>query len=342
MKALFMLCQRMKQYYMKNKGIFLLFLIGGLFNSVMVTYCYGNLVPSVSNRSIEGPDYMEYMVNFSNESPSIDAVEQLRGNSLIQSCRLYDNINDIYSFHPDYPLTMLKGTSAFTQMYQVIVPSTQERNIGEYMEIAGQRFLIIGVAVYGYHIPEESFIELIGKDGIRQLQVYAAERQPAENDLVEQLIVAAFPELTSISGPLYSIRVREARDSEYWVNLIIGQAFVAILSYTFLLRYLLISLRKENVVSLILGASKLRIAITIFQDAFVLGALANATGVLLHRILYGPVFRPLNIEPSIYYTAQDYCFIFLIMTVLSLITAIPVVLRETVSTPAAVKKRNLC
>lgn len=342
MKVLYMLCQRMQQYYVRNKGIFLLFLIGGIFNSIMVAYCYGNLVPSVSNRNVEGPDYMEYMVNFSNESPSLGAVDQLREHPLVRGCRLYDDANDLYSLQPDYPLTILRGTSVFTNAYQVVVPSTQERDIGEYIEIDGQRFQIIGVAVYGYHIPEESFVKLIGENGIRQLQVYAAERQSSENDLIEQLIIATLPELTSIGGPLYSLRVREARESEYWMNLITGQAFVAILSYAFLLRYMLGSLRKENVVCLLLGASKLRTAALIFQDALVLGAMANATGLLLHRVLYSTVFIPLNVEPSILYTVQDYCLIFLVLTVLSLITAVPVVVGETVSTPAAVRRRNLC
>ena len=141
---------------------------------------------------------------------------------------------------------------------------------------------------------------------------------------------------------MYAVRVYEARDSQAWMILIAFQAFVAVVAYAFLLRYMLSTLRKENVVCLILGSSKLRTAILIFRDALALCVIANVMGLLVHWLLYQPVFRLLNIEESLRYTVNDYCLILLLMVVLSLIVAVPVVLTEIVSTPAAAKRRNLC
>lgn len=340
MKTMYVFWQRLKQYYIKNKGVFQLFILGGMLNAIIVSYCYGNLIPSVSNRYLEGPNYMEYLMYFHDTPPSVNGIEIVKNSPLIRSCILSDG--EISTFDEDYPIVKLNGTFKFTDTYQVIVPSTQEKRVGEFLEIYGKSFEIIGISSSGYYISEDTFMELVGVDGIRSVFVYAAKRQPAENDLVDGLLREAFPNMTYLGGPLYDLRVREARDSEGWMVLICVQAFVAVVAYAFLLRYMLGTLRKENVVSMILGSSKVRTAILIFRDAIALCVLANAMGLLTHYLLYKPIFRGLNIEQSLRYTFNDYCLILLMMVMLSLIVTIPVVIKEIVSTPANSKRRNLC
>lgn len=340
MKSVYVFWNRIKQYYLKNKGIFLLFMLGGMLNAIIVLYCYGNVIPLVANRYVEGYYYMEYLALFENTPPSLEAIQTLRKDPLIRGC-IYHDENNVYAFHEDYPIEIVHGSSEFTGPYQVIVPPIQGKVIGERIDIYGKEFEIIGISSFGYYIPESTFLELIGMEDVVTVNVYASKRQYPENDRVDALIRKTFPNMEELSGQIYATRASEARDYEAWMTLITVQAFAAVLAYAFLLRYMLKSLKKENVVCLILGASKLQTAIIIFRDALSLSVLANAAGLVAHRILYKPVFQGLNVEKSLRYNINDYCLILLMMVLLSLIVAVPVVLQETVSTPLVAKRRNL-
>ena len=247
----------------------------------------------------------------------------------------------IYTYDADYPLEIRKGTGNFTDPYQVIVPSRESRGIGKTVILGSNLFEIVGVSDFSwYFISEQAFEQIGGFNSISKIRVYSAGREVDGNDRVESLIKELFPHATI--GGANDQRIRDANDSPVILKLIGIQTFLSVVSFTFLLQYILSSLRKENVVCLILGASKARTAVFVFRDAFVLSFGVNVLGLLTHRLLYDPVFRELNLYTHITYSYQDYCMLLFALTMFSVIAAIPVVLKEVLSTPMAAKRRNLC
>jgi len=340
MNGLYIFWGRIRHYIVKNRGIFFLFLVGSIFNCLIVTYCYGNLVPAISKRNAGGSDYLEYIVEFADTPADIDAIEKIRQDPLIRACS-YSDGSGVYTFDPNYPTNLLRGTVEFTDPWQVIVPLSESRGIGDAKLLGSEVFQIIGVASgAGYMIPEETFRDMGLHQHISRVYVYAKERQPAEDDRVEALIRQSFPNATDVLSYVFVLRVHEQKDSVGWMILITIQALMAASAYAFLLQYILSSIRKENVVCMILGASKLSTVALVFRDAVVFSVFANGIGVVLHQILYEPVFSPLNITSHLEYLPADYCVVLLLTTALSLATAIPVVLQEVLMTPTAAKRRN--
>ena len=121
--------------------------------------------------------------------------------------------------------------------------------------------------------------------------------------------------------------------------LIITNAFLAVLAYLFLLRYIVDSQMAENLVSLILGASKSQIILCIFWESMILALVANGAGLLGHWLLYEKIFIHLNVYSDLSYRAGDYFFVYLVMVLLSLATIIPFVMKYLKLSPVAARQK---
>ncbi len=228
MKTLFLIIQRMKQYVLKNKLIFALFVISSILCSVVVTYFYGNTMLSMQNRSADDPSYRKYFVTFlgygyvdntdENYDPTL-APEltpimydgELDGNELFESVIVGHDLGEssviqhgdkvvLSCTYGEAPLMPLRGTLEFTDKYQVIIPDCVSYDVGETIELAGHEFTVIGQNSYynaindeeAYYIPYETFKEL----GFETTRIWAYTKERYAGTGVE---------IGEKDGPIYEL-----------------------------------------------------------------------------------------------------------------------------------------
>jgi len=97
----------------------------------------------------------------------------------------------------------------------------------------------------------------------------------------------------------------------------------------------------ETIVAMIVGASKVRMTVYIFWETLLLSVGANVLGLLMHRVLYVPVFQKLNITENLSYTAADYVLILLVLLALSLLITIPFAMKYLKLSPIAARRERI-
>lgn len=342
MKNLYMRAKRFEQYFLKNKLVFCLFVLGGIINTVAVLYCYGNLLPVVANKNSEDTTYTSYYVSFAAETPTISDITEFVKHPLIRNCAFSNG--RLCAYEGDYPMAALSGSVEFTAPYQCIVPAMSGLSLGDTVEYYGKEFVVIGSSSSGMHvpmIPYQTFAELCGNEKIVAIDLHAAERQDPKNDPVIALIDQMFPYRAQVGSSGHSLALAESRVSQQYLWLIVINTFLAVIAHTFMLHYLLDSARNEHIVYTMVGSGKGRIATAVFGDAIVMSFAVNGLGVLLHMLLYNGLFEKLNMNANIRYGLGDYGFCYFIIIALSILAAIPVVLKVTCSTPIAARRNAL-
>ena len=93
------------------------------------------------------------------------------------------------------------------------------------------------------------------------------------------------------------------------------------------------SVMDETAISLIVGASKLRIFLISFGEIMCFSLINSAIGILIHRILYEPIFSKLNKIESTTYIASDYFYIYVIFNLLTALVSLFFILRYASLTP---------
>lgn len=346
MKTLYLMWSRVRQYFRNNRLLFLLFFLGGALNAVMVVYGYGNLLPMVSQRNSTDWDRREYYIRFDESEPDMETVKAFAENPLVHSCA-YVVEEGFRTCDPEYPLTRLSGSLDFTEPYQAIVTYSINPtgvNIGDRVEFCGKAFTVIGVATDFYggnlYIPYDTFLELGCGERITRINLFSAQRQEPGNDQVLKLIEETFPEATYFGGVATNYARDDIRFTVFTLCVILVNAFLAVLAYLFLLRYIIDSQMTENLVSVIVGASRGRLTVYIFWETLLLSVTANGVGLLLHWALYRSVFSKLNISAELSYRTEDYFFVYLMLVALSLATTIPFVLKYLKLSPIAARREH--
>ena len=341
MNGLYLLCLRLKQYATKHWHIFALFLLSGILNTIAVLYCYGNLLPTVAARNSQELQYRNYLVVF-DQATSLKNVEPLVENPLIQAIAVSGG-DSVYACLGDYPRTFSSGTGEFSAAFQMVVPLVDEKSVGDVVTYQNREFTVIGIASGqgpGRVIPYETWAELNGTESVQRVYFLAAEHQNMNNDGVLKLLYEAFPQ-AYIGGPAVSMHDSEEEVSQMKFTIIGINAFLSTLAHTLLLHYMLSSLRRENVIMRILGASRQEMRQRLFREAFLLSVANVGVGILIHILFYDSIFVSLNLYPHITYGVRDYGIVSLLLLSLALITVIPMALREALVTPDAAKRRVL-
>lgn len=330
MKTLILMLNRLKQYYCGNKLLFILFVLGGALNAISVAYCYGNLVPAVRDRFSTDPAYRDYTVTFANQPAAMEDIARLEESPLIEAC-VYTSGNRVYSYDNRFPGRCLGGTDQLTAPDQALVSNPADTAIGSMIRVGTEKFQVVGLVSNGdggtVFISKEAFANLGFAENIIHVRIIAAQRQSADNDAVVRLIQEVFPYHTKISGRHVMLNATEESLSHQFMTLITVNAFLAAVSFSFLLRYLVDSLMGETAVSVIVGAASAKMAVLILWESMVLSLFSAGIGLLLHRLLYDPVFSKLNMTGIITYGAGDYWLILLLFLALSVITAVPIMWR---------------
>lgn len=342
MKALYLFGNRLKQYFLRNKLIFCLFVIGGVINAISLTYCYGNLVWRNANRNSQSLQLREYMISFAGTSPDFKDIKRFSADPLIECCVISDG-SGVYAYDGKFPMTRLSGTTEFTGAYQVIAPATAKVSAGDTFTYQGKSFEVIGTATssYGsYYIPWDTFTELCDLSQIRQINVISSTHESATNDRVIALAAITFPYASYIGGNAYLCDQLEESQAEQMLPVIVLNAFFSVIAYSFLLRYLIDSRIHDTLVCMVVGASKAKMLQYTFWEVTVLSLSANGLGLLLHWLLYEPLFTVLNISPDLRYNINEYFMLCLVLLVLSLLAIIPIMFKYLRLSPIAARRAH--
>ena len=360
MKLLYLFASRLKQYFTANRFLFVLFIAGNLLASVMFAYFYGNLRPIMAGPDQDSDKDRHYFVysrlSFSlGKDPVVpenaipfEKVESLIGNPLIgeieggieyiDDSHVRQGSNLWAVLHDDVApfIKVLKGKGVFEaeDPYQIMVPQNNSKKIGDTVSLFDQSYRVVSViktSFDAYYIPYETYRELYG--GVfSMVHVIAAERQDPEQDAVYDLLQETFPGRT-IARSADTYMAIDKLESDDNTVLICICFFLATLSFLSLLRYLIDSQLDASVVCRMVGASRTGVAILIFWEAFGLCAIPCGAGLLLHRLLYEPLFTRINMLSDLVYGAHDYWRMFWIMTGISLVSILPLILRYRRLTP---------
>lgn len=350
MKTLYLTFCRLKQYFLRNKLLFILFVIGGMLNAIAVTYCYGNLLPIIANRDSDAYEHRKYTIRFDDPAtgemlagmshPVRSNLETFSGDPVVQGC-IFRSSN-ISTFLGDYPFKTVSGISEFTRAYQVLASTPAEVSVGSEVTLDGNTYEVIGIITDGsggqYYIPNETFIDLGYIDRVTRVTAIAAQRQDPLSDKVMSLIYKSLPQATYAGGG-YEASSDMIRSNNQVPGIVIN-AFISIVSYIFLLRYLVDSILDETIISMIVGASKGRMTTHIFWESLLLCLIANCSGLLLHWLLYKPFFQGINLAQSLSYTLGDYTLICLLLLALSLLVTVPFALKYLRLSPIAARREH--
>ena len=357
MKTLYLIGSRLRQYVLKNKVLFVLLLIGGILNGIGMAYCYGNLLPVIAARDSQDPVYRSYFLAYQESVPGVEfvpsedsvdlaTIEKLKNHPLIESC-IFTNDNDyVFAYDENCPKLMLGGTDNFTAPYQVIVYEKDKANIGDTISLRGHAFEVIGKCKFasgGYLIPYDTYVSLGYGESTFRMYIVAKERYSIHHpsqDPVLALLGEMFPGSYFEKSSIGEEGQQQLETLIVKLPGIVLNAFMTMLAYVFLLRYLVDSLLNETIVSIIVGASRLRMTVYIFWEAILLSVIANGAGLFVHWALYQPVFEKINLATELRYYLSDYALLLGVIVAFSLIITIPFAMKYLRLSPVAAKREH--
>ncbi len=335
MKWLYLIFQRSIQYCKKSKILFALFAVGTIINAIMVCYLYGNLLPAIFNRqSNDIKMYRTYQLGFdsdhSDTTKNYENLNKLITTDLFESVILRSSIlisgervSTIY--YGDYPVIYLSGEHRLPQYGEIIIPKLYSSySSGDCISINDTMFRV--VSEHGgddYFISYDSYREIVDLDieeeaipKTRRVNLISRERYIENDDEALKSIEELFPDYFIVRPHGEN---NDRIGTQHGVIQLLVSFIVSIVSFMFLLVYLLDTGLKENIISRIVGANKITLSSLVFCEGLSLTIIFSSIGILLHLALTPLVFSKLNVIDGILYTKKDYVYISLFIFVLSFV-----------------------
>ena len=370
MKFLYLITNRLTQYYKKNRFVFLLFLLGGIINSCIFAYMYGNFRPIMARYSSTDYYYREYRVYFGASPTYRDGV--LAGVSVHNPQTSYINEDDVKtlistdlfetivvgSFYPSYNSSqgermlsisacmygemysnfVSSGSRKLTADDQVIVDFLSSHQIGDTIKIRGNDYVVVGRHSdrYEYFISSDAYKTIDPYNNV--LFVISKDRWHSgysQNDLPKDTLESLFPNAVVWTPEMYE-RQDAIPSAAQTKNIAVVYLTVQI-AFIFLLTFMSDSLAEENVTSLIVGGNPSMITALLLAEGLVISIVPIALGLVIHKLLYDSVFEVINTVGGIVYHASDYYIVLGIMATVCVITLIPYYIRYRRHTPNMVR-----
>ena len=101
---------------------------------------------------------------------------------------------------------------------------------------------------------------------------------------------------------------------------------LSMFSYMFLMKYMMETSIRENVIYGFVGASKNKMTALLLIDNICFSVVTVSAGLLLHLGLKEAFFDKVSVSENIYYTAADYGLLFVLGVGISLLTLLPFLL----------------
>lgn len=253
------------------------------------------------------------------KSPSyyLSSPDNIDDNVIILESYLHNNNNVMYNPKADI------FTDKQLNQNVAIAPKGKSGSL----KIQGQDFEIIrNESVSDYTIPIGKYFD--SKVRTSKIEICVSERFSKNmmfryGDFLNNLFAQLYPNNNiSVTTPeaFYGI---EDNGIQQEFALIIIVFIVSVISFMFLLKYLMDSNRRENSIFMMVGAKKKHILIINFLENIILTVFCTAVAITLHAIFYNSLFSKINIYDNITYSLQDYAIIALVSIGLSIIVQIP-------------------
>lgn len=377
MKRLSVIRSRLKQYIEKNRKVFWLFIIGGILNTILLIYMYGNLRPDSYNYNSNSIVYREYRVLFDyhlykNEDGTVRGVSfnnpdrnHIDAASLKALCDtgLFESIT-IQSAYPNYDSSkgervdsicsciygrlydnfISSGQRTLTGNDQVVVDVLDDHKLGSKVEIRGNEYEVVAkssdIDVFGYMMSPEAYFKL--EPFSNGIIAYSSKRWHADSNEGD----AAMAAIQTIFPDCYVWKVSKAYEtadkllSDRETRSLILTYAVSQIAYVFLLSYLADSLSEENSISIIIGARPSVIAFSAFLEGLLLSIVSGTVGIVMHIALYFPLFNKLNSVEGIVYFTKDYLVILFIVILVSSVVLFLYSLRYLKRSPVDLKRSS--
>ncbi|MCD7775775.1 MAG: hypothetical protein LUH54_00145 [Firmicutes bacterium] len=310
-----------------------------------LTYMYENFIPAIANSNAQEIYYREYkaynlrsgsfLISFDEDYDFYSVLESLDESEIFSNLSLISKYNDaeIYGLYSGTPHVVIEaGTSVLASDYEIIVPCNDSTSVGNTVNIVGTEFTVVGRHTFDdiYYITY-SAIRSLDTD-ISYVYGVSAERQDFSDDEAAAALYEVMPGINVETPEIYEL-ADEMLSGQYMI-LICGCYAVSVVSFMFLLCYIIESCMDENIVSMIVGAPKSDIFVMVFWEGLPLTSFANALGMVLHAALYDVFFAKINITGA-GISAGDYLTLFLAMFVISVVVVFAFLFRYMKLSPTA-------
>ncbi len=330
MKTLYLICSHIRQYIIKNRAVFALFLVGGIVNAIVFCYLYGNLLPSVRNKDSVEIYYRQYRVvirDYYDESvifPEEEYSAFLEGIRTVSSSDLFESVvratslknKEICAMEKgEPPVVKVKGSIRTPVGDEVIVPIDNRHAVGEKIMLFDRELTVIG-----QHTTQEYYVSRETLDSIGQsIKVFAISytHYDPQNDLPEKMLQETFPG-GFVKTPSIYVMIDNSESTTNMISMCVCY-LIASIAFMSLFKYLLESMSAERIISSMVGATQSHLAVMTFWEGTILTCAASLAGIALHRILTPVLFDKINMTENMTYTIGDYSYIFLVLMVLSLL-----------------------
>lgn len=250
------------------------------------------------------------------ESPEIVA-ELGSQNFMLVGAYLSNNADVVY-----YPKPHI-----FTDEQQhelvAITPKMTRNNI----ELAGKSYKVVSYqTIDHYVIPIEKYFE----SNIRtaRIKLYT-EKKLSRNmvfrytDYLKKELTKAFPDTQiEILSPSFWYGIEDNANQKGFAKITV-LCIIAMTAFMFLLKYMMESSYRSNVIMMMVGAKKRNILEIVIIESVILTSLPTLSAIGLHSIFYQEVFSKINIYEGIVYNLSDYVVIYAVMLLISLIVNVP-------------------
>lgn len=214
-------------------------------------------------------------------------------------------------------------------------------HVDETLTIAGQNVKVIGITgsfLANLYLPYEGF-EKLGRD-ITFCEIMLQQSVTLEESAqIQQALQTAFPG-ADIRGPDGYLKFREnyiKNDKLMSVLLYL----VGLVSFLFLIQYMLSRSSQEVVVFGLVGAKKRSLLLILVIENLLLTLLSAGLGMAVYFSLQKSVFLPFAVAPDFVYAAWDIVQILSAVLALSLLAALPFYVRYCSRTLAQMKTRYI-
>lgn len=319
---------RLKNYFMNNTLIFITYMVGSIACILTFIYFYGNGVAYKVNSVKNDIPYRSYTVSL--KSPAIidsDITERMfiKEGVVISYSRVIsavdisgenimpkNNTGEYYLeayYNNNFEIPLKRGDNTFHTDTQVIVPSglISSNSFSDIIKINDIEMKITGES-YLNDTFIVSFEFFTGRYSVEFINILLSKKLPTEeNAAFVSELSKIFPDAV-ISDPS-SYYTADTADSATNIAYLCIMFIICFFTFTLLMKYIIEVNNRENIIYIIVGASRRTTAVLIILDNLIVISTSLVCAVTLHKVLYKALFQNINIYDGITYTWYDYAVI---------------------------------
>ena len=346
MSFLYLMVNRVARYCKKNKLLFFMFVAGGIVNAIMFCYLYGNLLPSVQKRNTDEVYYRLYdvildeTVDISQFEKKIIDTELFERISI--GCSLYnknekETIQLMTMMTGDIPIRRTRGSDVLSMPNGILVPDSFTTEIGEQIQLLDETLIVEGFLSDSiFYISRDMYKKML-HDSADRITVVSKKNYPAAHDKAAEVLNQIFE--NGIVKPPTLAKLSDRNQSAAGLISICICFLLSACAFACILAFLMESCMDENIISIIVGSSKIIIGLMTFWEGCLLSFLSNIAGIIIHVMLTPALFSRLNVNPNVKYTPADYSLILLLMFVISSSIVFVMIFRFTSVSPTKARRK---